>query len=107
MVDPATQCSVLESTTGCWGRRCKGNRRYKRKMHICMYTPKGSHTQDHLCYLCLVCVMLSRLFIAALWPPAGKAMTSWLSFVMFICVLSLSHLVSWVMCGAVLQHVLK
>ena len=27
---------------------------------------------DHLCYLCLVFVMLSRLFIAALWSPAKK-----------------------------------
>ena len=41
---------------------------------------------DHLCYLCLVFVMLSRLFIAALWSPAGKGLTSWLSFVMFNCV---------------------
>ena len=38
---------------------------------------------DHLCYLCLVFVMLSRLFIAALWSSAEKGMTSWLSFVMF------------------------
>ena len=38
---------------------------------------------DHLCYLCLVFVMLSRPFIAALWSPAGKGLTSWLSFVMF------------------------
>ena len=37
---------------------------------------------DHLCYLCLVFVMLSRLFIAALWPPAGKGLTSCLLFVM-------------------------
>ena len=41
---------------------------------------------DHLCYLCLVFVMLSRLFIAALFPPAGKGFTSWLVFVMFNCV---------------------
>ena len=41
---------------------------------------------DHLCYLCLVFVMLSRLFIAALWSPAGKGLTSWLLFVMFNCV---------------------
>ena len=41
---------------------------------------------DHLCYLCLVFVMLSRLFIAALWSPAGKGLTFWLSFVMFNCV---------------------
>ena len=33
--------------------------------------------------LCLVFVMLSRLFIAALWSPTGKGLTSWLSFVMF------------------------
>ena len=31
-------------------------------------------------------VVLSRLFIAALWSPAGKGLTSWLSFVMFNCV---------------------
>ena len=55
-------------------------------MHIYIYTPKGSHIQDHLCYLCLVCVKLSRLFIAALWSPAEKAITFWLSFVMFHCV---------------------
>ena len=30
--------------------------------------------------------MLSRLFIAALWSPAGEGLTSWLSFVMFNCV---------------------
>ena len=30
--------------------------------------------------------MLSRLFIAVLWSPAGKGLTSWLSFVMFNCV---------------------
>ena len=38
---------------------------------------------DHLCYLCLVFVMLSLLFIAALWSPGG-GLTSWLLFVMFI-----------------------
>ena len=30
--------------------------------------------------------MLSRLFIAALWSPAGKVLNSWLSFVMIKCV---------------------
>ena len=39
----------------------------------------------HLCYLCLVFVMLSRLFIAALRSPAGKGLTSWLLFVMINC----------------------
>ena len=36
---------------------------------------------DHLCYLCLVFIMLSRLFIAALWSPARKELTYWLLFV--------------------------
>ena len=54
---------------------------------------------DHLCYLCLVFVMLSRLCIAALWSPEGKELTSWLLIVMFIVILLLSHLVSWDRCG--------
>ena len=29
---------------------------------------------DHLCYLSLAFVMLSRLFIGALWSPAGKGL---------------------------------
>ena len=40
---------------------------------------------DHLCYLCLVFGMLSGLFIAALWSPAGKGLTSSILFVMFNC----------------------
>ena len=54
---------------------------------------------DHLCYLCLVFVMLLRLFIAVLWSPAWKGLTSRLSRVMFNCVLSLSHVVCWIRCG--------
>ena len=34
--------------------------------------------------LCLSCFR-GRLFIAALWSPAGNWLTSWLSFVMFNC----------------------
>ena len=30
----------------------------------------------HLCYSFLVFFMLSRLFVAALWPPAGKGLGS-------------------------------
>ena len=65
------------------------------------YRPfKGSISfVDHLCYLCLVFAMLSRLFIAALWSPEGKGLTSWLSFVMLIVILLHSHLVSWDRCG--------
>ena len=40
---------------------------------------------DHLCYLCLVFVMLSYPFIAALWSPTGKGLISWLLFVMSNC----------------------
>ena len=41
----------------------------------------------------------SGLFIAALWSPAGKGLTSWLLLAMFIVFLLLSHVVSWVRCG--------
>ena len=51
---------------------------------------------DHLCYLCLVIVMLLRLFIAALWSPAGKGLTSWLLFVMVIVFFLLSHVLGQV-----------
>ena len=54
---------------------------------------------DHLFYLCIVFVMLSHQFIAALWSPEGKWLTSWLLFVMFIVILLLSLLVSWDRCG--------
>ena len=32
----------------------------------------GTSFVDHLCYLCIVFVMLSGLFIAALWSPGGE-----------------------------------
>ena len=53
---------------------------------------------DHLCYLCIMFVMLSRLFIAALWSPEGIELTSWLLFVMFNMITLLSHLVFWDRC---------
>ena len=34
-------------------------------------------------FLCLVLIMLFRLFIAALWSPAEKGLASWLLLVMF------------------------
>ena len=46
---------------------------------------------DHLCYICLVLLCFHAcLFVDALWSPAGKGLTSWLSFVMSN-VMSLSH----------------
>ena len=35
--------------------------------------------------------LCARLFICALWSPAGKGLTSWLSFVVSAVSLSLSH----------------
>ena len=39
-----------------------------------------------LCFsvLCLLC-LCARLFICALWPSAGKGLTSWLLFVVYNC----------------------
>ena len=66
----------------------------------------GTSFEDHLCYLCLVFVMLSRLFIAALWSPAGKGLTSWLCLWRLIMFFSLSHVVSWVRCNTWLYRFL-
>ena len=49
---------------------------------------------DLVCHFlfCLVFAMFcARLFICALWSPAGKGLTSWLSFVVSTVSLSLSH----------------
>ena len=53
----------------------------------------GTSFVDLLCFcsvLCLLC-LCARLFICALWSPAGKGLTSLLSFVMSAVSLSLSH----------------
>ena len=53
----------------------------------------GTSFVDLLCFcsvLCLLC-LCPRLFICALWSPAGKGLTSWLSFVVSAVSLSLSH----------------
>ena len=56
---------------------------------------------DHLCHFCLVLLCLHAcLFVDALWLPAGKGLTSWLSFVMSNCDVVTFPLVSWVRCGA-------
>ena len=52
-----------------------------------------------LCFM-FVFVILSCLFLAALWSPAEKGLTSWISYVWcFLKVSSLYHMVSWVTCG--------
>ena len=49
--------------------------------------------------LCLLCFH-ARQFVDALWSPAGKKLTSWLSFVMSNCDDVTFSLVFWVRCGA-------
>ena len=48
---------------------------------------------DLLCFCSVLCSLCpcARLFICALRSPAGKGLTSWLSFVVSYCELSLSH----------------
>ena len=58
---------------------------------------------DLLCFcsvLCLLC-LCARLLNCALWSPAGKGMTSWLSFVVSNCEFDTFPLVSLV--GVVLD----
>ena len=50
-------------------------------------------------FLFLLCFRVS-LFIDALWSPAGKGLSPWLSFVMSNCEVVAFPLVSWVRCGA-------
>ena len=48
--------------------------------------------------LCLLC-LCARLFIGALWSPAGNGLTSWFLFVVSNCEFVTFPLVSWVRCG--------
>ena len=70
-------------------------------MHVCDDDSIVSCKFDEIWYFfcgsfmflfCLVFAMFcARLFICALWSPAGKGLTSWLSFVVSSVSLSLSH----------------
>ena len=53
--------------------------------------------------LCLLC-LCARLFIRALWSPAGKELTSRLSFVVSNFEFVTFPLVSWVSCGTLLYR---
>ena len=55
---------------------------------------------DNLCNFCLVLLCFhARLFVDSLWSPAGKGLTSLLSFVMSSCDVVTFPLISWVRCG--------
>ena len=58
----------------------------------------GTSFVDLLCFfyfLCLLC-LCACLFICVFWSPAGKRLTSWLSFVVYNCDFVTFLLVSWV-----------
>ena len=68
----------------------------------------GTSFVDLLCFcsvLCLLC-LCERLFICALWSPAGRGLTPWLSFVVSICEFVTFPLISWVRCGTWLYRFL-
>ena len=58
-------------------------------------------------FFCLVFAMsLCASFICALWSPAGKGLTPWLSFVAYNSEFVTFPLVSWVRCGTLLYQFL-
>ena len=63
---------------------------------------------DLLCFCSVLCLLslCARLFICALWSPAGKGLTSWLSFVVSNYEFVTFPLVSWVGCGTCLYRLL-
>ena len=46
-----------------------------------------------------ICYAFVCVFFSALWSPAGKGLTSWLSFVVYNCESVTFPLVLWVRCG--------
>ena len=58
-------------------------------MTLCQET-KTWQTFLHIFWI-VFAMFCARLFICALWSPAGKGLTSWLSFVVSTVSLSLSH----------------
>ena len=68
--------------------------RFKPSSKILYWPFQGGTSFVDLLYFCSVLCLLcfcARLFICALWSPAGKGLTSWLSFVVSAESLSLSH----------------
>ena len=83
-----------------------GNRLKPSSNYILLTVPRRYFFCVSFYYLCLVSVMLSRLFSAALWSPDWKGLTSWLSCVWFYCVFVISYVVFWARCGAWLYRFL-
>ena len=66
-----------------------------------MYTDRSKVVL--ICESFVLFLMLTRLFIPALWSPEGKGLTSWLLFVMFIVILLLIFLIWYLGTGVVLD----
>ena len=83
--------------------------RFKPSSKIFYWLFQGSTSfVDLWCFcsvLCLLC-LCARLFICALWSPAGKGLTSWLSFVVSYCEFVTFPLISLVRCGTWLYRFL-
>ena len=65
------RCGRYPNVSKCNAKRCVCC------THICT---KTTITSSFCSVLCLLCIC-ARLFICALWSPAGKGLTSWLLFV--------------------------
>ena len=69
------------------------------KFELCS-TGNGSNFLIYVISVLLPLCFRAHLFIDALWSPAGKGLTSSLSFVMSNCEVVTFPLVSWVRCDA-------
>ena len=68
---------------------------------------RGASFVNHYVISVLFCYAFVRVcLLMALWSPAGKRLTSWLSFLMSSCEVVTFPLVSWVRCGAGLYRFL-
>ena len=89
-----------EYDDGCHNRRLQTNLCTETNSHRNTDKPRYTYTctkhmkrfESLMFLFCLVFAMFcARLCICALWSPAGKGLTSWLSFVLSSVSLSLSH----------------
>ena len=64
-------------------------------LQMCSHVDDFNNRNTILTLICLC----ARLLICALWSPAGKGLTSWLSFVVSNCEFVTFPFVSWVRCG--------
>ena len=79
--------SILNGSSSCLLIRWKTIKAWKSQNFV-----KYFFCGSFMFLFCLVFAMFcARLFICALWSPAGKGLTSWLSFVVSSVSLSLSH----------------